>query len=48
MSSAAETKETDCEDLLRPALTGMRITDRIAMPAISEQISFVYVQAMRK
>ena len=29
-------------------LTGMRITDRIAMPAISEQISFVYVQAMRK
>ena len=27
---------------------GMRITDRIAMPAISEQISFVYVQAMRK
>ena len=30
------------------ALTGMRITGRIAMPAISEQISFAYAQAMRK
>ena len=48
MSSAAETKETDCYDLLRLALTGMRITGRIAMPAISEQISFAYAQAMRK
>ena len=35
-------------DRLRPALTGMRITGRIAMPAISEQISFAYAQAMRK